>query len=88
MSQRYYTYLNDASVAARTLLNLSAGYQRKAWGLLSDVRMTLGITNLLDTRYVATLGSNGFSNSDPNGTAQTLLPGAPRQVFVSIGARL
>ena len=88
MSKRYYTYLNDASVAARTLLNLSAGYQRKAWGLLSDVRMTLGITNLLDTRYVATLGSNGFSNSDPNGTAQTLLPGAPRQVFVSIGARL
>jgi iron complex outermembrane receptor protein len=40
-------------------------------------------TNLFDKRYVATIGSNGFGFSGDN---QTLLAGAPRQVFVTLKA--
>ena len=38
-------------------------------------------TNLLDKSYVATIGSNGFGNSGDN---QTLLAGAPRQIFATV----
>jgi iron complex outermembrane receptor protein len=44
-------------------------------------------TNLTDEYYFSTIDSNGFVVSDPNGTAQTLLAGAPRQYFVSLKAR-
>ena len=72
----------------RTLLNVSAGAKLKALGPLSDLSLKLGISNLTDQRYWATIDSNGFSNSDPAGTAQTLLPAAPRQLFVTLSARL
>ena len=88
MSQRYYSYLNDASVPGRILLNVSAGAKLKSLGALSDLSVKLGISNLTDQRYWATIDSNGFTNSDPGGTAQTLLPAAPRQVFVTLSARL
>ena len=39
------------------------------------------VTNLTDKKYIATVGSNGFTAS---GDSQTLLPGAPRQWFVSL----
>jgi outer membrane PBP1 activator LpoA protein len=42
--------------------------------------------NVFDEDYISTVGSGGFSNSDPNGTGQTLLPGAPRQVFFTLKA--
>ena len=42
------------------------------------------MTNLTDKRYISTIGSGGFTASDPNGTAQTLLAGAPRQWFVTL----
>ena len=88
MSRRYYTYLNDGSVGGRTLLNLSAGCRSRSLGFVAEGTVTVGVTNLTDKKYIATIGSNGFSNSDPTGTGQTLLPGAPRQVFVSFSARL
>ena len=88
MAKRFYTYLNDASVPARTVLNMSAGAKLKSLGPLSDLSVKVGISNLTDQRYWATIDSNGFSNSDPNGTAQTLLPAAPRQLFVTLSARL
>ena len=45
------------------------------------------MTNLTDRKYISTLGSNGFVNKDPNGTAQTILPGAPREFTVSFAAK-
>jgi iron complex outermembrane receptor protein len=39
------------------------------------------VTNLTNKKYVATIGSNGFTASGDN---QTLLAGAPRQFFVSL----
>lgn len=88
MSKRYYTYLNDGSVDARTLANLSGGYRSKSLGFVSEGSVQFGVSNLFDKKYISTVGSNGFSNSDANGTGQTLLTGAPRQVFVTFSAKL
>ena len=45
-----------------------------------DIR--LNTTNLFDEKYVSTIGSNGFGVTGDN---QTLLSGARRQVFVTVG---
>lgn len=84
--ERYYTYTNDGSVDAYNLLNLSLGYRFEDLGALKQLTAQLDITNLTDEDYIATVGSGGFSNTDPNGTAQTLLPGAPQQAFFSLKA--
>jgi iron complex outermembrane receptor protein len=84
--ERYYTYTNDGSVDAYNLLNLSLGYRFEDLGVLKQLTAQLDITNLTDEDYISTVGSGGFSNTDPNGTAQTLLPGAPQQAFFSLKA--
>jgi iron complex outermembrane receptor protein len=48
----------------------------------------LNVTNLFDKQYISTIGTNGFQASDPNGTAQTLLTGAPRQFFLTLNGKL
>lgn len=87
MSRRYYSYTNDASVPSRLLLNLSAGYRFPAFAMVKQSSLQLNVTNLTDRKYISTLGSNGFVNNDPNGTAQTLLPGAPREFTVTFAAK-
>ena len=87
MSTRYYSYTNDASVPSRLLLNFNAGYRFPAFAMVKQSSLQLNITNLTDRKYISTLGSNGFVNSDPNGTAQTLLPGAPREFTVTFAAK-
>ena len=86
--KRYYTYLNDASVPSYWLADLSAGYKLKSFGILKDLTIQLNVTNLFDKQYIATVGSNGFATSDPQGTLQTLLTGAPRQAFLSLNGKL
>jgi iron complex outermembrane receptor protein len=88
VSRRYYSYVNDASVPSRTLLNLSAGLRLPGVLGLSEGSVRLGVSNLGNRRYVATLGSNGFPNRDPSGRTQTLLPGAPRQLVVTFSGKL
>ncbi len=89
MAKRYYTYLNDGHAKSYTLFNASAGYRFGAvGGIFDELTLQLDATNLFDKKYIATLNSNGFAETDTAGTAQTLLPGAPRQVFVSLKARL
>ena len=46
------------------------------------------MTNLANKKYISTVGSNGFINSDASGTNQTLLTGAPRQVFITLTGKL
>jgi iron complex outermembrane receptor protein len=87
MSTRYYSYTNDASVPSRLLLNASAGYRFAPFWAVKQSSIQFNVTNLTDRRYISTLGSNGFVNSDPNGTAQTLLPGAPREWTVTFAAK-
>lgn len=85
--KRYYTYLNDNSVDAYTLWNASAGYRQKNLGGLRDFNVQLSIINLFNKQYFSTIGSNGFVTSDPTGTNQTLLTGAPRTAFVTVGGK-
>jgi iron complex outermembrane receptor protein len=50
-------------------------------GMRKPVELQINATNLFDKSYIATIGSNGFGNSGDN---QTLLTGAPRQVFATV----
>ncbi|NYE61720.1 iron complex outermembrane receptor protein [Duganella sp. 1224] len=86
--KRYYTYLNDAGVEAFWLSNLSAGYKLKSLGWAKELSLQLNVTNLFDKQYISTIGTNGFQASDPKGTAQTLLTGAPRQFFLTLNGKL
>ncbi len=85
--ERYYTYLNQGSVDAYTLLNLGGGYRLGDFGTLKELTLQADVTNVTDKEYFSTIDSNGFVESDLNGTAQTLLGGAPRQFFVTAKAK-
>jgi iron complex outermembrane recepter protein len=80
MSKRYFTYTNDQSVPGRAIVDATIGY-RFDLGMRKPVELQVNATNLFDKAYVATIGSNGFGNSGDN---QTLLAGAPRQVFATV----
>lgn len=82
MSKRYFTYLNDQSVPGRALVDATIGYRLNI-GQRQPVEVQLNAVNLFDKRYVATIGSNGFGFSGDN---QTLLAGAPRQIFATLKA--
>lgn len=86
MDERFYTYLNDGGVSAYTLLNAGIGIRLPSMGAMEEVTVQADVTNLADKKYFGTIDSNGFTESDPDGTAQTLLRGAPRQYFLSIKA--
>ncbi len=80
MSRRYFTYTNDQSVPGRLIMDASLGTRVELAGG-QKFELQLNATNLLDKNYVATIGSNGYGNSGDN---QTLLIGAPRQVFLTV----
>ena len=84
--EREYTFLNQGNVDSMTVVNLSAGYRLGAVGLLKELTAQFDVANLFDEDYISTVGSGGFGNADLNGSAQTLLPGAPRQLFFSLKA--
>lgn len=76
MSKRYFTYTNDQSVPGRVLADVTIGYHFN-----EKTELQFNVSNVFDKRYVATIGSNGFTNSGDN---QTLLVGAPRQAFMTL----
>lgn len=80
MSKRYFNYLNDRSVSSRVLVDATIGYRFEI-GMRTPIELQLNATNLLDKKYVSTIGSNGFGNSGDN---QTLLAGAPQQFFATV----
>lgn len=84
--ERQYTYLNEGSVSSFGMVNVALGYHFGDLGALKDLTAQLDATNLFDKDYISTVGSGGFSNSDLTGTAQTILPGAPRQMFMTVKA--
>ena len=83
-SKRYYTYSNDASVKGYALVDLTAGYRFHTDDMLNGLELQVNVTNLFDKKYIATIGQNGFAYSDPGGTLQSMLVGAPRQVFATL----
>ncbi|MGB7655302.1 MAG: TonB-dependent receptor [Novosphingobium sp.] len=80
MSKRYFTYTNDRWVDGRTIVDASVGFRFKL-PQGQKVELQMNVTNLFDLDYVSTIGSNGFGNSGDN---QTLLAGAPRQIFATM----
>jgi iron complex outermembrane receptor protein len=85
--ERFYSYLNEGSVASYTLLNVGVGYRFTMAGPIDELVIQADATNVTDEDYYSTIDSAGFVVSDPTGTAQTLLLGAPRQYFLSLKAR-
>jgi len=83
MSRRYYTYDGTSPVSGRFVANAALGYRFEQESL-KGFEIQANVYNLFNKSYIATVGSNGFTNTDPNGTYQTLLPGAPRQFFVTV----
>lgn len=82
MSRRFFTFSNDRSVEGRALVDGKIGYRLTSdnrW--LNNLAIEATVVNAFDRRYVATIGSNGFGFAGDN---QTLLPGAPRQFFVTL----
>lgn len=87
VDSRYYTFLNQGKVPDYTVLNGSIGYRFAKLAFVEELTLQGSVTNATDELYISTVGSNGFVNADPNGTAQTLLRGAPRQYFISLKAK-
>ncbi|MDY6945881.1 MAG: TonB-dependent receptor [Pseudomonadota bacterium] len=85
--ERFYTYLNDASAESYTLFNTGFGYRFDSLGFLEQLTVQADVTNLADKKYIGSIGTNGFGVTDPAGSMQTLLRGAPRQFFISAKAR-
>ena len=92
MSKRFFTYTNALGgtavaptdslgfVEGRALVDATLGY-RFSLGFLRKAEIQLNATNLFDKAYISTIGSNGFGNIGDN---QTLLNGAPRQIFATL----
>ncbi len=79
---RFFTFTNEGGrVDDQTLYELTAGYRFSGNALLEGLEAQVNVTNLFDEDYVGTLGTNGFVNS---GDSQTLVAGAPRQVFFTL----
>jgi iron complex outermembrane recepter protein len=85
--ERFYSYLNDASVPSYTLLNAGVGIRFTDFGVIEELTVQADVTNLADKRYFGTIDSNGFPESDLDRNEQTLLRAAPRQAFLSVKAR-
>jgi iron complex outermembrane receptor protein len=85
MSERYFSYENDVSVPAQTLFDLALGYRITGVASLNALEIQLTVSNLFDEDYISTINSNGFPI---RGDSQTLLPGAPRQAFITLRAIL
>ena len=88
MSKRFFTYTNDLTIAgdnrgfvpSRVVIDATLGYRFDA-GLRAPVELQLNATNLLDKRYISTIGSNGFGNIGDN---QTFLAASPQQFFATV----
>jgi len=84
--ERFITYLNDSKVDDFWVVDGTIGYDFGRVGFAETLRAQFNVSNLLDEEYFATVGSNGFVTSDPDGLNYTLLTGAPRQVFLTLDA--
>jgi len=88
MSTRYFTYSNDGSVSGRFLTEIGAGYGRAELGAFKDLKAQINVSNVLNSQYWASIGTNGFSASDPLSVANnTLQVGAPRTVSGTLSVR-
>lgn len=82
IGDRYFTFTNSGGlVEGRWLADLSVGYRFSGSPLLDGLEVRANVSNLFDEDHVGTLGTNGFVNA---GDSQTLVTGAPRQMFLTV----
>ncbi|MBK6457914.1 MAG: TonB-dependent receptor [Gemmatimonadetes bacterium] len=82
VGKRYFSILNDIAAPSYTTLDMSAGYTFKRVGALKGLSIQMSAMNLLDEKYIATVGTGGFSVS---GDLETLMAGSKRLVFLTVG---
>lgn len=82
VGKRYFSILNDIAAPSYTTVDASAGYTFKRAGPLKGLSLQLSAMNLLDEKYIATVGTGGFSVS---GDLETLMAGPKRLVFLTAG---
>ena len=88
LSTRYFTYTNDGSVGGRFLAEFGAGYKREELGAFKELKAQLNVYNLMNSAYYASIGTNGFSGSDPLSLANnTLQVGSPRTLVGTLSVR-
>jgi len=88
MTTRYFTYTNDGSVGARFLAQAGAGYKREDLGAFKELKAQFNVYNLANAQYYASIGTNGFSGSDPLSLANnTLQVGSPRTMVGTLSVR-
>lgn len=85
---RSYTYEDDNNTPPQFIADFGTGYRIPSIGYLRSLTVQFNITNLFDRHYFSTVGTNGFTDSDPNGTFQSLQVGAPRQLFMTVSGQL
>lgn len=86
--RRYITYTDDSRVPAYWLFNGGIDYDIGTYGNFEDISFGFNVTNLINKRYFASTGTNGYVASDPLGYNQTLQAGAPRQYFFNVNVKL
>ena len=86
VAERYFSILNsdDGKVPSYTTLDANAEYTLRGVPGAKELTFRANALNLTDTNYIGTMGTGGFTRS---GDTQTLLAGARRLVFLSIGTR-
>ncbi len=88
MSERFFTYSNDNSVPGRFLTDLSLGYTRAELGAFKELKIQANASDLLNSQYWASIGTNGFIYSDPTSVNNnTLQVGAPRTISGTVSVR-
>ena len=86
VSERYFSILNsdDGKVPAYTTLDANVEYSLRGIPALRELTFRANALNLTDANYIGTIGTGGFTRT---GDTQTLLAGARRLVFFSVGTR-
>ncbi|MGA3346253.1 MAG: TonB-dependent receptor [Terracidiphilus sp.] len=88
MSTRYFTYTNDGAVGGRFLAEFGAGYKREELGAFKELKAQINVYNLMNSAYYASIGTNGFSGSDPlSVNNNTLQVGSPRTLVGTLSVR-
>ena len=86
VAERYFSILNsdDGKVPSYTTLDANFEYTLRTVPGLRELTFRANALNLTDANYIGTMGTGGFTRT---GDTQTLLAGARRLVFVSVGTR-
>ena len=80
----YSTLVNDQSVAAATLVNVTAGYRFADTSWLKKPSVQLNVSNLFDKSYVRINSGSGSNFTQTAASNPTYYIGAPRFVAVTL----